>query len=126
LSHNRWACLYCIYVLFFPFRIWSIGDIFDQHFLMFMGPSWFHCFIGLRRCLRIRVYNTIQGPTALPYFTLLGCRCLFLNPCQANLLCVQGDNILWLNHILGLWNYFLAPLALLSNPHVLAWCVELW
>jgi hypothetical protein len=70
---------------------------------------------GLAKVL-IRVRNTILGPRVLPYFSLLHCGGLFLNPFQANGLWAQGGNILQLDHIFKLLHSLLTPLALRSNP----------
>jgi hypothetical protein len=91
-----------------------------------MGLSWSHFFIKFRKILWVRVRNTILGPRVLPYFSLLHCGGLFLNPCWANGLWVQGGNILQLDHIFKLLHSFLTPLALQINLDKLPWHAEIW
>jgi hypothetical protein len=114
------------HILFFTFILWSVGDVFDQNFYVFMGLSRSHCFIRLCRSLMVRVQNVILSLEALPYFPLFHSRCFFLDPCQANGLCGRGGCVFHLDHVFRLWNPFLMPLSLPCNPDILAWCTELW
>ena len=121
ISYNRCAYVFYVYFLLFPYGLWSVGDFFNQNFLFLMGLSRSHFFIGFRKSLWIRVRNTILGPRVLPYFSLLHCGGLFLNPFQANGLWAQGGNILQLDHIFKLLHSLLTPLALRSNQDELPW-----